>query len=98
MGFLFERYGMSLVDIPTTGGKCPECGMLHDKWAPHNRDSLQYMYRFYDKHGYWPSWHDAMTHCDKETQNAWAKELRARNIDINTRPDKLNAQLAIIKE
>lgn len=70
MGFMEERYGMVVVDMVKPGA-CLECGAIHSPEQPHNRDSLLYQYKFYDKHGRWPTWSDAMGHCSKEV-----KELR----------------------
>lgn len=50
MGYLKEVHGMTLLG-KTPEGTCPECAVKHSPEQPHNRDSLAYQYKFYDKHG-----------------------------------------------
>lgn len=64
-------------------GTCPECAVKHDPWQPHNRDSLTYQYKFYDKHGRWPTWEDAMEHCSDEVKEVWKTALQAHGVKIN---------------
>lgn len=86
MGYLNERHGMTMLGgIPD--GTCTECARAHDASKPHDRDSLAYQYRFYDKHGRWPSWADAMAHCSDEMKHAWARELEQRGIDVGIVPE-----------
>lgn len=80
MGYIKERHGMML--MPTKPGVCPECGSDHEQDMPHNRDALLYQYTFYDKHGCWPSWADAMAHCPDDVKAAWIRELKLRGIDV----------------
>lgn len=87
MGYLFDLYGFQLFPFPEREGVCSECGIAHPEWAPHDRDTLQYQYRFFDEQGRWPSWEDAMAHCDEEVRAAWASELEARGIDVGERSD-----------
>ena len=49
---------------------------------PHNEDSLYYQYFFYDKHGRWPTWMDALEHCDKKIKARWIEELTKRGVDL----------------
>lgn len=82
MGYLKDRHGMTLVGkVPA--GTCPECGVKHDPAQPHNRDSLTYQYKFYDKHGRWPTWDDAMEHCSVEVKKFWRHSLLAHGVKIN---------------
>ena len=74
MGHLKDQYGMTLLGA-TPPGTCPECAVKHDPELPHNKDSLCYQYKFYDRHGRWPTWSDAMAHCPPEVQAAWKKAL-----------------------
>ena len=67
MGFLMERHGM-MMPGKTPPGTCPECAVAHDPEMPHNRDSLAYQYKFYDQHGRFPTWKDAMAHCTPAIQ------------------------------
>lgn len=85
MGYLKERFGVVLA--PTKPGTCPECGKVHEPGWPHDRDSLAYQYNFYDKHGRWPSWADAMEHCDNNTKAYWKTQLDAHGVDLNAQPE-----------
>lgn len=48
MGYLKEVHGMTLLG-KTPEGTCQECAVKHSPEQPHNRDSLAYQYKFYDK-------------------------------------------------
>ncbi|MCL2826109.1 MAG: hypothetical protein FWD72_01745 [Eggerthellaceae bacterium] len=63
-------------------GTCPECAVCHDPAAPHDCQSLYYQYGFYEEHGRWPTWEDAMAHCDDEVKSIWENELTLIGIDI----------------
>lgn len=81
MGYLKKRYGMSLMGkVPE--GTCPECAVKHSPEQPHNRDSLAYQYKFYDEHGRWPTWADAMAHCPEPVKKYWKQELEKRGVDV----------------
>lgn len=81
MGFLKEKHGMALIGrVPE--GTCPECAVKHDPEQPHNRDSLAYQYKFYDKHGRWPTWEDAMAHCSDDIKEFWRMELSRRGVSV----------------
>ena len=82
MSFLKERHGMMLVGR-TPPGTCPMCAVKHNPEQPHNRDSLAYQYKFYDEHGRWPTWADAMEHCSEEVKTYWKEALEARGIEID---------------
>lgn len=62
---------------PRTGA-CPECGKFpaHPPEAPHDTQQMYYKYAFYADHQRWPTWKDAMAHCDEATKVAWEAELR----------------------
>lgn len=64
--------------LPPAPGTCPECAVTHDPGDPHNKDSLFYQYHFYAEHGRWPTWTDALAHCDETTKMIWIRELTAR--------------------
>ena len=81
MGYLKEKHGMVLVGI-TPEGTCPECAVKHDPKQPHNRDSLTYQYKFYDQHGRWPTWKDAMEHCTEDVKKFWLQALREKGVEI----------------
>lgn len=81
MGYLKEKHGMVLLG-KTPEGTCPECAVQHDPKQPHNRDSPTYQYKFYDKHGRWPTWADAMEHCSEEVKEFWTQALRERGVKV----------------
>lgn len=81
MGFLNDRHGMMLVGR-TPPGTCPICAVNHHPEQPHNRDSLAYQYKFYDEHGRWPTWEDAMAHCSEDVKTYWKSALEARGVEI----------------
>lgn len=68
--------------MPPKKGTCPECAVAHDPKQPHNRDSLYYQYHFYAENGRWPTWNDAMAHCDSETKQHWIEALAEKGISI----------------
>lgn len=68
-------------------GQCPECGVFHTPDQPHDRDSLRYQYTFYDKHGRWPSWVDAMEHCEADVKAFWTGELEAQGVAVAAAPE-----------
>jgi hypothetical protein len=41
---------------------------------------LAYQYTFYDKHGRWPTWADAIAHCAEDIKRLWIEELTAYGI------------------
>ena len=69
--------------LPPRPGVCQECAVDHLPDAPHNKDSLYYQYHFHNKNGRWPTWTDAMEHCDNETKKKWSKELTDRGEKLN---------------
>ncbi len=68
--------------LPAPPGTCPECGAKHDPGQPHNRESLLYQYTFFDKHGRWPAWSDAMAHCDEYMREKWTAALAETGIIV----------------
>jgi hypothetical protein len=66
--------------LPTKPGVCPECAVAHEATQPHNAESMTYQYSFYDRHGRWPTWGDAMAHCSAEVQAFWRKALAERGV------------------
>jgi len=63
-------------------GACQECAVKHDPKMPHNQQSLFWQYKFYNKHGRWPKWEDAMAHCTDEMKECWREALRERGVAI----------------
>ena len=68
--------------LPNKPGTCPECASEHDPEQPHNQRSLYYQYRFYDEHGRWPTWADAMEHCSEPIRQHWPAELQKYGIEV----------------
>jgi len=66
----------------TPKGTCTECATKHAPEQPHNQQSLTYQYKFYDKHGRWPTWADAMKHCPEEIKNYWVEALKEHGIEV----------------
>lgn len=55
--------------------KCQECGTEHIPELPHNWQSLYYQMKFYQEHGRFPTWEDAMSHCDEDIKQRWTEEM-----------------------
>lgn len=87
MGYLKERHGCTMLPSIAKPGQCIECGAYHAEDQPHNKDSLRYQYRFYDAHGRWASWLDAMAHCTEEVQSQWKAALKEAGVSIDEEPE-----------
>ena len=81
MGYLKDKHGFVMLG-KTPPGTCPECAVKHDPSQPHNLQSLAYQYHFYDEHGRWPTWFDAMAHCSDSVKEFWVTALRERGVEI----------------
>lgn len=57
--------------LPPPANLCQECAIDHPHDQPHNQQSLFYQYQFRAKHGRWPTWTDAMTHCTEDVRANW---------------------------
>lgn len=68
-----EEGGMYM--LPAPPGACPECYTAHDPALPHNQQSLSYQVRFHAAHGRYPTWTDAMAHCEPGLRAAWRERL-----------------------
>ena len=64
--------------LPPKPDVCQECAVDHDPLLPHNAQSLYYQYSFYAEHGRWPTWKDALAHCEPEMQQFWEEALREK--------------------
>ncbi|MBS3885585.1 MAG: hypothetical protein KGZ56_00850 [Dethiobacter sp.] len=64
-------------------GTCQECAVDHNPELPHNRQSLFYQYKFYNEHGRWPTWEDAMAHCSEEMKEFWRSELTKKGVNLS---------------
>lgn len=72
----------SMMMLPAKEGTCEECAVAHDPTHPHNAQSMFYQYKFYNEHGRWPNWKDAMKHCDKKMKAFWTKSLTDAGVDV----------------
>ena len=70
------------VMFPAAPGTCPECAVKHGPEMPHNQQSLFWQYKFYNDHGRWPTWEDAMAHCSDEMKEFWRQALQERGVQI----------------
>lgn len=68
--------------LPAKPGTCPECATKHEPKMPHNQQSLYYQYHFYNEHGRWPTWEDAMAHCSEEMRKYWVDALTEKGIKV----------------
>lgn len=68
--------------LPCAPSKCQQCAVDHTADEPHNQQSIFYQYYFYNLHGRWPTWKDAMQHCSDETKANWVEELRKMGIIV----------------
>lgn len=68
--------------LPPPKGTCPECAVAHEPEMPHNQQSLYWQYHFYNQHGRWPTWADAMAHCTNEIKGLWIEALGKHGIEV----------------
>lgn len=68
--------------LPARPGTCPECAVEHPPDQPHNQQSLYYQYHFFFANGRWPTWMDAMRHCDYKTRNLWVEQLDQMGVTV----------------
>lgn len=70
----------SMVLLPgVPDGTCPVCAVAHEADLPHDLYSLRYQYAFWGEHDRWPTWADAMAHCDPEMRARFAECVRAES-------------------
>lgn len=67
--------------LPTPAGTCPQCAQIHAEDEPHDAGSLAYQYWFYNEHGRWPSWNDAIAHCSEASHAVTLGVLRDLGVD-----------------
>jgi len=67
--------------LPPAPDVCQECATKHAPERPHNKDSLYYQMKFQQVHGRWPTWEDAMEHCDENTKDITISVLEEHKID-----------------
>lgn len=61
---------------------CQQCAVDHPPDLPHDQQSLHYQYWFFSQHNRWPTWADAMAHCDEDMKVVWIEELAKHGIEI----------------
>ena len=61
-------------------GTCWMCATVHKPGQPHDRDSLYYQNRFFQRHKRFPTWSDAMAHCTEEVKAEYTAILAKRGI------------------
>ena len=69
---------MGMFLLPPAKDKCQMCATKHEEHYPHNQQSLYYQMVFFNRHGKYPTWNDAMQHCSNEMQKAWKEELKKK--------------------
>lgn len=62
--------------LPPAKNVCQECATDHPPGLPHNNQSLYYQMKFHMEHGRFPSWDDAMAHCESQVKAIWIEELK----------------------
>lgn len=72
--------------LPPPRETCQECGRSHLEAEPHDATSLYYQLWFHDSNQRFPTWEDAMSHCDPLVKEAIRNVLSERGID----PDSVN--------
>jgi len=65
--------------LPCAPDVCQECAVDHKPEEAHNCQSLYYQYKFYGEHGRWPTWADAIAHCEPKIRDLWKQLLMERN-------------------
>lgn len=61
---------------------CQTCAWKHEPEMPHNRDTLYYQTKFKLNKNRWPTWVDAMAHCEPEMKKQWKKLLIEKGVKI----------------
>lgn len=71
--------------MPPGEGNCSQCDYDHEPHEPHNQRSIYYQYAFHAEHSRFPTWEDAMAHCDDKVYETWRVSLGARGIEVAPR-------------
>ena len=76
-----DEFGQDHVRLlPPGTHKCPLCADRHLPHEPHNRNSLYYQMRFYQDHGRFPTWADALTDCSPFMHAYWRGEMTKKGV------------------
>ena len=73
--------------LPTASDKCQFCARDHPPREPHDAQSLYYQMAFKGAQGRWPTWADAIAHCEEPVRKAWRGHLTA--LKAWTEPEEL---------
>lgn len=68
--------------LPPHPATCQQCATTHPPHFPHNQQSLFWLYWFFNEHGRWPTWSDAMAHCDDQMKAFWRIELAKQGVEV----------------
>ena len=74
--------GFKLLRGKLEEGQCPECAVKHAPEMPHDQTSMFWLYSFMEKQGRWPTWNDALAHCQPEMRQRWVAALAERGIVV----------------
>ncbi len=66
--------------LPPKPGVCQECATDHEPYLPHNNQSLYYQYKFHRENGRFPTWDDAMAHCDEPIKKYTLEVLKEKGL------------------
>lgn len=66
--------------IPPGKKQCQVCGTNHDSETPHDKTNTYYQIQFHREQGRYPTWADAMAHCNEEMQQLWRQSLLAHRL------------------
>lgn len=69
--------------LPPGPGVCPQCAVEHEPHEAHNAQSIYYQYSFYAEHGRWPTWRDAIAHCEPDLRALWEELLLERGVTLD---------------
>ena len=69
-------------------GSCPVCASFHEKTEPHDLNSLYYQNKFFKVYKRFPTWADAMYHCDPHTKAMWTEKLKEAGVTVEFPQEK----------
>jgi len=79
-GLIKGKHLGPLMMLPCKPDVCQECAVKHEPEMTHDNRSMYYQYKFFNEHGRWPTWDDAMAHCTEEMKQATMITLRELKI------------------
>ena len=66
--------------LPPKHGVCQIYAADHKPEQPHNRNSLYYQMKFHQRHRRFPTWADAMAHCEEHVKKIWTDSLAEHGV------------------